>query len=84
MKKKRTWIISGIVAVLIAGGIYLATRSTTSQTGSIDSLLANATVGASDAHDADDRVDSTGSIIPEAAVDALIQYVEQLVEQLVK
>ena len=27
LKKKRTWIILGIVAVLIAGGVYLATRT---------------------------------------------------------
>ena len=41
MKKKRTWIILGIVAIVIAGGIYLATRSASAQ-ASASQLLANA------------------------------------------
>ena len=40
MKKKRAWITIGIVAVLIAGGVYLITRSASGQAGS-SQLLAN-------------------------------------------
>ena len=39
MKKKRIWIIIGIIVVLAAGGVYLATRSANSQTPSLSALM---------------------------------------------
>ena len=66
MKKKRTWIILGIVVVAAAGGIYLATRSTNRQAGGVDSLLANSTVGEVTRTTLMTAVESTGSILPEA------------------
>ncbi|HTP11256.1 MAG TPA: biotin/lipoyl-binding protein, partial [Anaerolineae bacterium] len=66
MKKKRLWIILGIVAVvIIGGGIYLTTRSTNRQTG-IDALLANATVGEVTRTTLTSAIESSGSIMPEA------------------
>ena len=38
MKKKRTWIIIGIIAVLIAGGAYLVVRQTNGQAGASTSV----------------------------------------------
>jgi HlyD family secretion protein len=65
MKQKRTWIILGIVAVVIGGGLYLATRSASSQAGA-NSLLANAAVAEVTRTTLMTSVESTGSIIPEA------------------
>src|SRR5512136_881838 len=66
MKKKRTWITLGIVVVVAAGGIYLATRSTNRQAGGIDLLLANSTVGEVTRTTLVTAVESSGSIMPEA------------------
>jgi HlyD family secretion protein len=65
MKKKRTWIIFGIAALAIAGGIYLATRSANSQAG-VSQLLANAETAAVTRTTLMTSVESTGSIMPEA------------------
>ena len=67
LKKKRTWIILGIAAVLIGGGVYLATRTANSQT-SASQLLANAQTASVLQTTLFTSVDSTGSIMPEAAV----------------
>jgi HlyD family secretion protein len=67
LKKKRTWIILGVVVVLIGGGIYLTTRSS-SQTGASE-LLANAQTAAVQQTTLFTSVDSTGSIMPEAELD---------------
>ena len=67
LKKKRTWIILGIVAVLIGGGVYLATRAQSSQ-ASASQLLANAQTASVLQTTLFTSVDSTGSIMPEAAV----------------
>ena len=65
MKKKRTWIITGFVAALIAGGAFVSTRSTTGQAGS-DQLAAKAQTATVTRTTLFTSVDSTGSIIPEA------------------
>jgi RND family efflux transporter MFP subunit len=65
MKKKRTWIILGIVAVVIGGGLYLATRSASSQ-ASANSLLANAAIAEVTRTTLMTAVESSGSILPEA------------------
>src|SRR5512136_2368466 len=67
MKKKSTWIVTGIVAVLIAGGALVSTRSTMSNTGS--SALANATTAQVTRTTLFTSVNSNGSIIPESTVD---------------
>src|SRR3990172_5264823 len=67
MKKKRTWIITGFVAVRIAGGAFVSTRSTAGQGGS--NQLANAQTVTVTRTTLFTSVDSTGSIIPEAEVD---------------
>jgi HlyD family secretion protein len=68
LKKKRTWIILGIVAVVIGGGVLVATRTANSQTGT-SRLLANAQQVKVVQTTLVTSVDSTGSIMPEAAVD---------------
>jgi HlyD family secretion protein len=67
LKKKRTWIIFGIVAVAIIGGIYLATRS--SSPANASQLLTHAQTAAVQQTTLFTAVDSTGSIIPEAELD---------------
>src|SRR5512143_1760792 len=67
MMKKRTWIITGIVAVLIAGGAFVSTRSTTSTTS--NNTLANATTAQVTRTTLFTSVDSNGSIIPQSTVD---------------
>ena len=67
MKKKRTWIILGFVLLLIAGGVYLATRSANSQTAA-EQLLANAQTTRVIRTTLANSVDSSGSIVPEATV----------------
>jgi HlyD family secretion protein len=67
MKKKRIGIITGIVAVLIAGGVIVSTRST-SQTSS-SQLPANTTTAQVTRTTLVTSIESTGSIIPEAEVD---------------
>jgi multidrug efflux pump subunit AcrA (membrane-fusion protein) len=67
LKKKRTWIILGVVAALIGGGIYLATRS--SGQASASQLLADAQTATVVQTTLFTSVDSTGSIIPEAQLD---------------
>jgi HlyD family secretion protein len=64
--KKRTWIITGLVAVLIAGGVFASTRATTSDTSS---ALANATTAPVTRTTLFTSVDSNGSIIPQSTVD---------------
>ena len=46
MKKKRTWIMIGVVAVLIVGGVYLVTRQRNgqAQTGQFSANLQTASV----------------------------------------
>jgi RND family efflux transporter MFP subunit len=67
MKKKRLWIILGIVVVVIVGGgIYLVTRSTNRQAGGVDSLLANSTIAEVTRTTLMTAVESSGSILPEA------------------
>jgi HlyD family secretion protein len=66
MLKKRTWIITGIVAVLIAGGVFASTRAATSDTSS--SALANATTAQVTRTTLVTSVDSNGSIIPQSTV----------------
>jgi HlyD family secretion protein len=69
LKKKRTWIILGIVAiVLIGGGVFVATRTATSQTGP-SQMLANAQTATVVQTTLVTSVDSTGSIMPEAELD---------------
>ena len=66
MKKKRTWIIIGIVVVLIgAGGVYLATRSTTAQPTGMAQLLASAPKATVIRTTLANSVESSGSVIPE-------------------
>ncbi len=67
MKKKRTWIIIGIIAALVAGGVYLATRQTNGQTPA-DSLLANAQTTNVIRTTLINSVESSGSITPQATV----------------
>ncbi len=68
MKKKRTWIIIGIVVVAVAaGGVYLATRQTANgQAGR--NFLANAATAKVVRTTLANSVDSTGSLNPEAKV----------------
>jgi HlyD family secretion protein len=69
LKKKRTWIILGIVAVvLIGGGVFVATRTANSQTG-LSQMLANAQTATVVQTTLVTSVDSTGSIMPEAELD---------------
>jgi HlyD family secretion protein len=69
LKKKRTWIILGIVAVvLIGGGVFAATRTASSQTG-LSQLLENAQTATVIQTTLFTSVDSTGSIMPEAELD---------------
>ena len=63
MKKKRTWIILGIVVVLVAGGVYLGTRPTATAESQ---LLANAQTATVVRTTLALSVQSSGSIIPEA------------------
>jgi HlyD family secretion protein len=63
MKKKRTWFILGIVALLVAGGVYLVTRPTASAESL---LLANAQTAKVVRTTLSMSVQSSGSIIPEA------------------
>ena len=68
MKKKRTWIVLGIVVVLVAaGGVYFATRQTANgQTGR--NFLANAQTAKVIRTTLSNSVDSTGSLNPESRV----------------
>ncbi len=69
MKKKRTWIIIGIVVVLIAaGGVYFATRSTAAGQGGRNNFLANAQTAYVTRTTLSNSVDSTGSLNPEAKI----------------
>jgi HlyD family secretion protein len=65
LKKKRTWIILGIVVVAIAG-VYLATRSNNQANAS--QLLDNAQQATVVQTTLVTSVDSTGSIMPQAEV----------------
>jgi HlyD family secretion protein len=64
--KKRTWIITGVVAVLIAGGVFVSTRAATNDNSS---ALANATTVQVTRTTLVTSVDSNGSIIPQSTVD---------------
>ena len=68
MKKKRMWIILGIVAVLIVGGVYLATRATSGQASTSQSLADSQTAEVVQTT-LSTSVESTGSLIPEAELD---------------
>jgi HlyD family secretion protein len=63
MKKKRTWVILGIVVVLVVGAVYLATRPTATAESQ---LLANAQTAKVVRTTLAISVQSSGSIIPEA------------------
>ena len=67
MKKKRTWIMIGVVAVLIVGGVYLVTRQRNgqAQTGQFSANLQTASVIRTTLSNS---VESSGSIIPNATV----------------
>ncbi|CAG0928943.1 Macrolide export protein MacA [Thermoflexales bacterium] len=65
MKKKRVLIITGLAAVLIAGGAFLSTRTTRSASSD---LLADAQTATVIRTTLMTSVDSTGSIIPESEV----------------
>ena len=67
MKKKRVGFILGIVVILIAGGVLLATRSA-SATASASQLLANTQAVQVTRTTLFTSVDSTGSLIPESSV----------------
>ncbi len=64
MKKKRTFSLIAVVAVLVAGGVYFTTRSAAGQATS--TLSANAQTVAVTRTTLVTSVDSTGSLIPEA------------------
>src|SRR5512136_1015288 len=68
MKKKRTWIVIGIVVVLVAaGGVYFVTRQTANgQAGR--NFLANAQTAKVIRTTLSNSVDSTGSLNPESRV----------------
>ena len=67
MKKKRIWIIIGIVVLVVAaGGVYLATRPTAN--GQARNFLANAATAKVVRTTLASTVDSTGSINPESRV----------------
>lgn len=69
MKKKRIWIIIGLVVVLTAGGIYLlTTRQTANGQGGLAQLAANAQTAKVIRTTLANSVDSSGSIIPQATV----------------
>jgi HlyD family secretion protein len=68
MKKRRTWIIVGIVVILVvAGGVYLATRQTATAQ-SARNFLANAQTAKVIRTTLSNSVESTGSIDPESKV----------------
>ncbi len=67
MKKKRTWIMIGVVAVLIVGGVYLATRRTNGQ-AQASQFLANLQTASVIRTTLSNSVESSGSIIPNATV----------------
>lgn len=66
MKKKRTWIILGVAAILIVGGVYLATRSATAQPAGFTQLLANVPTAKVVRTTLANSVESSGSISPDA------------------
>ncbi|MFN8595395.1 MAG: efflux RND transporter periplasmic adaptor subunit [Anaerolineae bacterium] len=70
MKKKRIWIIVGIVVVLVAaGGVFLATRPAASgQADRFAALLATAQKATVVRTTLANSVDSTGSLSPETTV----------------
>ena len=65
MKKKRAWFIIGIVAVLVAGGVYLATRQTNGQARG-GQFLENLETAAVIRTTLSNSVESSGSITPNA------------------
>ena len=68
MKKRRTWIIVGIVVILVvAGGVYLATRQT-ANAQSARNFLANAQMAKVIRTTLSNSVESTGSIDPQSRV----------------
>ena len=66
MKKKRTWIILGVAAILIVGGVYLATRSATAQPAGLAQLLADVPTAKVVRATLANSVESSGSISPDA------------------
>ena len=70
MKTKRTWIILGIIAALVAGGVYLATRQTNGQAGAnqTNRFLANVQTATVTRTTLSHVVESSGSIAPKAEV----------------
>jgi HlyD family secretion protein len=67
MRKKRTWIIIGIVVILVLGGVYLATRSANGQTAA-NQLLANMQTAKVVRTTLANSVESSGSVSPQAKV----------------
>lgn len=66
MKKKRTFIVIGVLVILIAvGGVYFATRQPAAQTG-VNQFLANAQKVKVVRTNLMTSVDSSGSVIPVA------------------
>jgi HlyD family secretion protein len=66
MKKKRTWIILGVIAILIVGGVYLATRSATAQPAGFAQLSANVPTARVIRTTLSNSVESSGSVSPAA------------------
>jgi HlyD family secretion protein len=69
MKKKRTWIIIGVVAVLIvAGGVFMLTRPSTGTQTARNQLAANAQTVKVTRTTLSNLVESSGSLIPASKV----------------
>jgi HlyD family secretion protein len=68
MKQRRSWIIIGIIVVLAAGGVYLATRSANSGQAAAGQFLANAQTARVIRTTLATSVESSGSVIPQAKV----------------
>ena len=66
MKRKRTWIIVGIVVVLIAAGVVFVTNN--QRTAAQSAALANVQVGRVTEATLLSTVDSSGSVAPESTV----------------
>ncbi|MBI5564412.1 MAG: HlyD family efflux transporter periplasmic adaptor subunit [Chloroflexi bacterium] len=69
MMKKRTLLIGGVVVALVAGGVYLATRSTSAAPTGVAAALANLPTVPVVRTTLANSVDSTGSLIAETVMD---------------
>lgn len=68
MMKKRTLLIGGVVVALVAGGVYLATRSNSAAPTGMAAALANLPTVPVVRTTLANSVDSTGSLIAESAL----------------